>query len=59
MVNFKVKTTTKLSKLMEAYCNRAGWPIKQCRFNFDGHIIMPDDTPDKLGMENDDQIDVN
>ena len=59
IVNFKVKTTTKLSKLMDAYCTRAGLSIKQCRFIFDGKILQPYDTPDKLNMEDDDQIDVN
>eukprot|EP00347_Sterkiella_histriomuscorum_P000970 403373831 len=55
---FKIKRTTQLKKLMDAYCNRQGLSINQCRFIFDGERLKDDDTPDKLEMENGDEIDV-
>ena len=54
VVLFKVKTTTKLDRLMEAYCNRVGLPRRACRFIFDGEIIKNDATPESLEMEEDD-----
>ena len=58
IIHFKVKKTTKLSKLMEAWCQRQGLPFKACRFVFDGDRLKGDETPESLGMEDDDQIDV-
>lgn len=55
---FKIKRTTQLKKLMDAYVNRQGLSINQCRFIFDGERLKDDDTPDKLEMENGDEIDV-
>ena len=57
-IHFKVKKTTKLEKLMEAYCNRAGLPRKACRFLFDGTVLKGEETPESLDMEDDDQIDM-
>ncbi|TNV75559.1 hypothetical protein FGO68_gene15588 [Halteria grandinella] len=57
-IHFKVKKTTKLDKLMEAYCQRVGLPKRACRFLYDGEKIKGDETPEALGMEEDDQIDV-
>ncbi len=54
---FKIKRTTQLKKLMEAYCTRQGLSANQCRFIFDGERLKDDDTPDKLEMENGDEID--
>eukprot|EP00347_Sterkiella_histriomuscorum_P010877 403374578 len=55
---FKIKRTTQLKKLMDAYVNRQGLSSNQCRFIFDGERLKDDDTPDKLEMENGDEIDV-
>ena len=55
---FKIKRTTVLKKLMDAYCTRQGVASTQCRFIFDGERLKDDDTPDKLEMENGDEIDV-
>ncbi|CDW91189.1 ubiquitin-like protein smt3 [Stylonychia lemnae] len=55
---FKIKRTTQLKKLMDAYCTRQGLAVNQCRFIFDGERLKDDDTPDKLEMENGDEIDV-
>ena len=43
---------------MDAYCQRQGLSSNQCRFIFDGERLKDDDTPDKLEMENGDEIDV-
>ena len=55
---FKIKRSTQLKKLMDAYCQRQGLANNQCRFIFDGERIKDDDTPDSLEMENGDEIDV-
>ena len=55
---FKIKRSTVLKKLMDAYCTRQGLNNNQCRFIFDGERLKDDDTPDKLEMENGDEIDV-
>ena len=57
-IYFKIKRTTQLKKLMDAYCQRQGLANNQCRFIFDGERIKDDDTPDGLEMENGDEIDV-
>ena len=56
-IYFKVKRTTKLGKLMDAYCSRVGKDIKSFRFLFDGERINQEHTPESLGMEDDDEID--
>jgi len=43
---------------MDAYCSRQGLSIAQCRFIFDGERLKEDDSPEKLEMENGDEIDV-
>ena len=57
-IYFKIKRTTQLKKLMDAYCQRQGLANNQCRFIFDGERVKDDDTPDGLEMENGDEIDV-
>ncbi|KAL8283783.1 hypothetical protein RQP46_005215 [Phenoliferia psychrophenolica] len=57
----KVKKTTKLSKMMAAYCDRAGKDLKEVRFMYDGNKIQPSDTVGDLDIDDDDeevQIDV-
>jgi small ubiquitin-related modifier len=57
-VYFKVKKTTQLRKLMDAYCKRQGKDMAQVRFLFDGERILEDHTPADLQMEDEDEIDV-
>ena len=57
-IYFKIKRTTQLKKLMDAYCQRQGLANNQCRFIFDGERIKDDDNPNSLEMENGDEIDV-
>jgi len=56
-VFFKLKGTTKLSKVMAAYSSRNGLDKSSIRFTFDGTRINDNDTPDSLEMENEDVID--
>ena len=56
-IYFKIKKTTALKKLMEAYCNRQGLSMNQCRFIFDGDRVREDQTPEQLEMDNGDEID--
>ena len=44
-VFFKIKRTTQLKKLMDAFCERQGKSIQSCRFLFDGQRVNPPDTP--------------
>ncbi|EST05721.1 Rad60/SUMO-like domain protein [Kalmanozyma brasiliensis GHG001] len=56
-VFFKVKRTTKLSKLKKAYAERMGKPENSVRFIFDGQRIGDHDTAETLNMEDQDEID--
>ncbi|KAJ1668911.1 SUMO protein smt3 [Coemansia sp. RSA 1813] len=56
-VMFKIKRSTKLAKLMQAYCVRAGKSADTVRFLVDGERINGESTPDSLGLEDGDAID--
>jgi small ubiquitin-related modifier len=47
-VFFKIKRTTKLEKLMGAFCERQGKATSSVRFLFDGTRVQPTDTPDAV-----------
>ena len=55
---FKVKKTTKMSKIFDAYAQRRGIATSSIRFALDGQRIQPDSTPKMLELEENDQIDV-
>ncbi|CAK5277940.1 unnamed protein product [Mycena citricolor] len=57
-VFFKIKRSTKLSKLQGAYANKVGKDVGSIRFLYDGSRISDDDTPATLDMEDNDTIDV-
>ncbi|KIY49637.1 ubiquitin-like protein, partial [Fistulina hepatica ATCC 64428] len=57
-VFFKIKRSTKLSKLQGAYATKVGKDVNSIRFLYDGERIAEDDTPEKLDMEDNDTIDV-
>jgi len=57
-VQFKIKKTSGLKKLMDAYCSRVGVNINEVRFMVDGERVTENDTPDQLGLGDDDLIDV-
>eukprot|EP00959_Pyramimonas_sp_CCMP1952_P430414 9014726-Pyramimonas_sp.AAC.1 len=48
-VFFKVKKTTPLRKLMDAYCKRQGVAEKDVVFLFDGSRLKEDQTPEMVG----------
>ena len=49
-VFFKIKRTTKLEKLMTAFCERQGKSMSSVRFLFDGSRVQPTDTPDAVRL---------
>ena len=56
-VFFKIKKTTPLKKLMEAFCSKQGLNIQNVRFLSDGVRITPDKTAQDLGLHDGDVID--
>ncbi|KAI8984649.1 ubiquitin-related domain-containing protein [Mycotypha africana] len=57
-VFFKIKRSTALRKLMDAYCERQGKQPGSVRFLYDGTRVLPQDTPNDLDMDDGDCIDV-
>jgi hypothetical protein len=45
---FKVKKTTKMSKVFDAYASRKGVDTKSLRFMFDGTRLNADETPEEV-----------
>lgn len=56
-VNFKIKPTTKLAKLMEAYCNRQSVTMSSVRFLFNGERLVSESTANDIGLADGDVID--
>ncbi|MCJ1388631.1 hypothetical protein MMC18_001478 [Xylographa bjoerkii] len=57
-VFFKIKRTTALKKLMDAFCDRQGKMPNTVRFLFDGQRVQPTDSPDSLEMQDGDTLEV-
>ena len=55
---FKIKRTTKMRKLMNAYGRQNNLDINGIRFLFDGNRISDEDTVTSLNMEPGDVIEV-
>lgn len=49
-VFFKIKRTTQLKKLMDAFCERQGKAPTSVRFLFDGQRVQPTDSPDTVRL---------
>lgn len=49
-VFFKIKRSTKLEKLMTAFCERQGKTLQSVRFLFEGQRVQPADTPDTVSL---------
>ena len=47
-VFFKIKRSTQLKKLMDAFCERQGKQFSTVRFLFDGQRVQPTDSPDTV-----------
>jgi small ubiquitin-related modifier len=45
---FKIKRTTQLKKLMDAFCERSGKAPTSVRFLFDGTRVAPTDNPESV-----------
>lgn len=54
---FKIKKTTKMSKVFDTYAQRKGIATASIRFLLDGETIKGDQTPKMLELEDQDQID--
>ncbi|KAF1937203.1 ubiquitin-like protein [Clathrospora elynae] len=57
-VFFKIKRTTPLGKLMNAFCDRQGKNISSVRFLFEGTRVTATDNPDGLEMQDGDTLEV-
>ncbi|KAI1175415.1 ubiquitin family protein [Nemania sp. FL0916] len=57
-VFFKIKRSTKLEKLMTAFCERQGKNVDSVRFLFEGQRVQKTDTPDSLEMTDGDTLEV-
>jgi small ubiquitin-related modifier len=49
-VFFKIKRTTQLKKLMDAFCERQGKTPASVRFLFDGQRVNPTDNPETVSL---------
>nr|XP_043630790.1 small ubiquitin-related modifier 2-like [Erigeron canadensis] len=56
-VFFRIKRSTKLKKLMNAYCENQSVVLNTFAFLYDGRLIGAEQTPDELEMEDGDEID--
>ena len=57
-VRFKIKRSTPMRKLMDAYCKRQAAPPDSVRFFFRGAVIKKEDTADTLNMSDNDRLEV-
>lgn len=55
---FKVKKSTEMRKIFDAYAQRLGVNARNLRFSLDGERIKDTDTPKMLELNDEDQIDV-
>lgn len=53
---FKIKRSTPMRKLMDAFCKRQGKNFESMRFLIDGTRVNVTDTPDTLDLEDGDTI---
>ncbi|KAJ3071233.1 Small ubiquitin- modifier 1 [Podochytrium sp. JEL0797] len=56
-VEFKIKNTTSMGKVHDAYAAKQGVNKASVRFNYEGNRIRETDTPASLGLEDGDVID--
>mmetsp|Transcript_16282 Transcript_16282/g.33018 ORF Transcript_16282/g.33018 Transcript_16282/m.33018 type:complete len:87 (+) Transcript_16282:175-435(+) len=56
-VHFRIKPTTRLDKLMGAYCQKTNQPIDTVRFLFDGEQLDRSATAGEIGLDDGDTID--
>ena len=56
-MHFKIKKSTKMSKVFEAYAQRRGVAAGSIRFMLDGQRVQADKTADEAAIEDGDQLD--
>ena len=56
-IYFKIKPSTQLRKVMDAYCERTGKAPGSVRFMLDGQRINGNSTAEQLKLQNEDTID--
>ncbi|KAG8078881.1 hypothetical protein GUJ93_ZPchr0007g5221 [Zizania palustris] len=54
---FRIKRSTQLKKLMNAYCDHQSLDLRAIAFLFDDRMLRANQTPDELEMEDGDEID--
>jgi len=57
-IAFRISKTTKMKKVMETFAKNMKCDISELRFQFGNDRVKSDDTPESLGLENDDKVDV-
>ena len=57
-VVFRIKRSSPMSKVFEAYVNRLGYTMSDVEFRLDGERLKETDTPNSLNLAENDQIDV-
>lgn len=57
-LQFKVRMTTPLQKIIDAYCSRMNVGTDSVRFLYDGNRIKGENTPEIMQMEDGDILDV-
>lgn len=58
VLKFSVQKDEPLKLTMIRYAEQIEKPLKDVKFYFEGEILRPTDTPESLGLENDEIIDV-
>ncbi|GLU01549.1 hypothetical protein SLE2022_188550 [Rubroshorea leprosula] len=56
-VYFRIKPQTQFHKLMNQYCLKTSLDVNSVTFLFDGRRLRPEETPEKVAMEDGDEID--
>ncbi|PKU71584.1 Small ubiquitin-related modifier 1 [Dendrobium catenatum] len=54
---FRIKRTTNLKRLMDAYCYRHSENVNAVVFLYEGRRLRGEETPESLKMEDGDEID--
>jgi len=57
-VQFRVRKSTKFSKIFKAYGKKKGLKTDSMKFQYDGETLLGDKTPADHGIEDGEQIDV-
>jgi hypothetical protein len=58
-LHFKIKRTTKMKKIFEVFCEKYGIDVKNIYFYINDIKLNEDDTLNSLGIENEDEIEIN